>query len=373
MSRWQETTLGEACELYQPKTISSAELVADGKYPVYGANGIIGRFDKFNHADRQLLITCRGATCGSVNVSQPNSWINGNAMVVRPKDNSIEVKYLEHLFRGGVDLTAVITGAAQPQITRQSLAPLKVRFPVPTEQRRIAAILDQADALRVKRREALVQLDNLTQSIFIEMFGNPIPTRSRWPIAKLSVACTKISDGTHHSPPIQSAGIPYITAKHLKAYGLDFYLAPWFVSPEDHHKIYARCDPKPGDVLYIKDGATTGIAAVNQYDFEFSMLSSLALLRPDSGILNAYYLCYWLNNPVVKNEILGAMAGAAISRLTLTKIKAISLPLPSVELQRQFASRVASIQMLKNAQSESLVELDALFASLQHRAFRGEL
>ncbi|MGZ8160787.1 MAG: hypothetical protein ACXWT1_21835 [Methylobacter sp.] len=120
-----------------------------------------------------------------------------------------------------------------------------VLLPLP-EQRRIAAILDQADALRAKRREVLAQLDSLTQSIFIEMFGNPIPNRSRWPISKLSVACTKISDGTHHSPPIQSAGIPYITAKHLKEYGLDFYLAPWFVSPEDHHKIYARCDPKPG-------------------------------------------------------------------------------------------------------------------------------
>ena len=81
MSGWRETTLGEACELYQPKTISSADLVADGKYPVYGANGVIGNYDKFNHAEPQLLVTCRGATCGSVNMSLPNAWINGNAMV----------------------------------------------------------------------------------------------------------------------------------------------------------------------------------------------------------------------------------------------------------------------------------------------------
>ncbi len=211
------------------------------------------------------------------------------------------------------------------------------------------------------------------QSIFIEMFGDPIATRSCWPNSLLGVACVKISDGTHHSPPIQSSGVPYITAKHLKDYGLDFYLAPWFISPENHRQIYSRCDPKPRDVLYIKDGATTGIAAVNQYDFEFSMLSSLALLRPNTEILNADYLCYWLNNPVVKTEMLGAMAGAAIRRLTLAKIKAVSIPLPSIELQRQFANRVASIQLLKKAQSESLKELDALFASLQHRAFRGEL
>ena len=74
MSVWIETTLGEACELYQPQTISSAELVEDGSYPVYGANGIIGRYDKFNHEESQLLVTCRGATCGTVNITQPYAW-----------------------------------------------------------------------------------------------------------------------------------------------------------------------------------------------------------------------------------------------------------------------------------------------------------
>ena len=109
MMSWRETTLGDVCELYQPKTISSADLVDGGEYPVYGANGVIGRFDKFNHAEAQLLVTCRGATCGSVNISQPNSWINGNAMVVKPRDASVELDYLKHLFKGGLDLTAVIS------------------------------------------------------------------------------------------------------------------------------------------------------------------------------------------------------------------------------------------------------------------------
>jgi hypothetical protein len=68
---WQTSTLGEMCEMYQPKTISGKEMVADGEYPVFGANGIIGHYDRFNHEDPQLLITCRGATCGSVNISAP--------------------------------------------------------------------------------------------------------------------------------------------------------------------------------------------------------------------------------------------------------------------------------------------------------------
>ena len=96
----------------------------DGEYTVFGANGVIGKYDKYNHEEPQLLITCRGATCGSVNISTPKSWINGNAMVVRPKDNSIDLKFLEYMFRGGIDLSETISGAAQPQITRQSLNPV---------------------------------------------------------------------------------------------------------------------------------------------------------------------------------------------------------------------------------------------------------
>jgi type I restriction enzyme, S subunit len=109
---WQTKKLGEVCDIYQPKTISAKEMVLDGKYVVFGANGIIGRYDKFNHEESQLLITCRGATCGTVNISQPKSWITGNAMVVKPKNTSLNLKYLEYIFRGGLDISKVITGAA---------------------------------------------------------------------------------------------------------------------------------------------------------------------------------------------------------------------------------------------------------------------
>ena len=82
---WEAKTLGDVCEMYQPKTISVKDMMPEGEYPVFGANGIIGRFNKFNHEEPQLLITCRGATCGSVNISEPKSWVTGNAMVVKPR------------------------------------------------------------------------------------------------------------------------------------------------------------------------------------------------------------------------------------------------------------------------------------------------
>jgi type I restriction enzyme S subunit len=83
--------------MYQPQTITTKDLIRNGDYPVYGANGVIGYYNKFNHEESQLLVTCRGATCGSVNISTPFSWINGNAMVVKPKHKDIDIRFVELL------------------------------------------------------------------------------------------------------------------------------------------------------------------------------------------------------------------------------------------------------------------------------------
>ena len=159
---WITSTLQESCDMYQPTTITSKEMVSDGEYSVYGANGVIGCYDRFNHEAPQLLITCRGATCGSVNVSAPRSWITGNSMVVRPKTPSLDLRFLEYLFRGGIDLGQAITGAAQPQITRANLNPIAFRFPALLfEQQRIVAILDEAfDGIATAKANAEKNLQN---------------------------------------------------------------------------------------------------------------------------------------------------------------------------------------------------------------------
>lgn len=89
--------LGEVCEIYQPKTITSKEIKQTGKYKVFGANGVIGFYDKFNHEDAEVLITCRSKPAGNSNISEPKSWITGNAMVIKPKDN-LDKNFLFLLF-----------------------------------------------------------------------------------------------------------------------------------------------------------------------------------------------------------------------------------------------------------------------------------
>jgi len=134
--RASKGTLGQFCDLYQPKTVSKKELKPDGKYVVFGANGPIGRYDDFNHEDSEVTMTCRGATCGTINVTPPYVWITGNAMVIRPKSDAVLKEFLACVLPY-IDYSKAITGAAQPQITRQSLSPIPISIPTLEVQREV--------------------------------------------------------------------------------------------------------------------------------------------------------------------------------------------------------------------------------------------
>jgi type I restriction enzyme S subunit len=177
---WRSITLGESCKMYQPRTISTAEMIEGAQYPVYGANGVIGTYDQFNHEESQVLVTCRGATCGAVNVSRPFSWINGNAMVVQPLHHPIEQKFLVYLFLGGIQISRAISGTAQPQITRKSLEPLPFPYCALPEQQEIVRLLDeQFEVIERNEREidgALRQSEALRQAILQKAFtGRLVP------------------------------------------------------------------------------------------------------------------------------------------------------------------------------------------------------
>ncbi|MBA2799899.1 restriction endonuclease subunit S [Aeromonas veronii] len=141
---WVVIPLGDICSLYQPVTISGSELKESG-YPVYGANGLIGFYEKYNHEAPQVIVTCRGSTCGTVNYTVAKSWITGNAMVVDVDKNKKLDKNFTYYMLSNQDLTVCITGSGQPQIVRSPLAAFKVVLPEIEEQTAIATILSDMD------------------------------------------------------------------------------------------------------------------------------------------------------------------------------------------------------------------------------------
>ena len=264
-------------------------------------------------------------------------------------------------------------GGVQQNINTEGLSRIKIPLPPLPIQKQIAEILEKTDQAKQKRKEANKLTDEFLQSEFIEMFGDPVKNPKGFPIEPLEKVCVKITDGTHNSPRNDENGIyKYITAKNIKKNGIDLRNIT-YISEIDHKAIYSRCNAEFEDVLYIKDGVTTGIAQVNKLKEEFSMLSSLALFKLNKLVLNPYYLRDYLNNNNVYQNIRNSMGGAAITRLTVDKLKRIKVVLPPLSLQQQFADIVNKTESLKEKQKQSEQELENLFQCLMQKAFNGEL
>lgn len=177
---------------------------------------------------------------------------------------------------------------------------------------------------------------------------------NQFPRIRLGDLCDKITDGTHHSPSnLPQGAFKYITAKNIKPWGLDLSELT-YVDEETHREIYARCDVRKGDILYIKDGATTGIAAINPLEEEFSLLSSVGVLRPGAAI-RAKYLLYALQDPATKARMMDGIAGVAITRLTLRKLNDATVPVAPLALQDRIVAKL----------EELLSDLDAGVAELK--------
>ncbi|MBY0473548.1 MAG: restriction endonuclease subunit S [Nitrosomonas sp.] len=170
-----------------------------------------------------------------------------------------------------------------------------------------------------------------------------LPQGWRW--VRLGNVLIKITDGTHHSPPnIQKEAFKYISAKNIKSSGIDLSEIT-YVTKTVHNEIYGRCDPVLGDILYIKDGATTGIATINTLDEPFSMLSSVALLKPSVGT-NNQFLLKTITSPLFYAEMRAEMTGVAITRVTLAKLNNALIPLPPLAEQYRIVTKVDELMAL---------------------------
>lgn len=392
MTQWPIVRLGDvmrSTELRDPARSAAEEFVyvdiasVDNRSKsIVGAKRMLGkeapsRARKVIRRDDVLVSTVRpNLNAVALVPSELDMEICSTGFAVLRPSEKITSRFLFAFVRSPIfidQLLLKIKGANYPAVSESDVKRVHVPLPPLAKQEQIVNLLDEADELRKLRTQADKRMIDLIPALFNEMFGDPMANPNKWPKITLGEACRKLTDGTHFSPPPAETGIPYITAKHLREYGLDFDRDPTYVSPEHHREIYARCDPKLGDILYIKDGVTTGLAAINRYKFEFSMLSSLALMRPDPTKCESEFLCAWLNDAAVKASMLGQMSGAAIRRLTLVKLKKAPILLPPLALQKEFAQRLAEIREVEEGQAASRQRLDDLFQSMLHRAFSGGL
>ncbi|MDU2234685.1 MAG: restriction endonuclease subunit S, partial [Fusobacterium periodonticum] len=174
--------LFEICNPKQWKTISIDNLDNNGKYPVYGANGIIGYYSEYNHEKPTLCITCRGATSGELNISTSYSYINGNTMALDDLDETkVDINFLYYYLkkRGFKD---IISGSAQPQITRISLKKINIPLYTLNFQKKVVSHIKKIEDIIKFKKNQLLNLTELVKSLFTTMFGDIKTNDKNWEI-----------------------------------------------------------------------------------------------------------------------------------------------------------------------------------------------
>ena len=363
---WTYKKLGEVCEIYQPQTISTEMLVPDGEYLVYGANGIIGRYDKYNHIESEVLLTCRGATCGSINVSVPYSWINGNAMVIHPIDDSVfcSRSFLVYLMKS-IDYSLVITGAAQPQITRQKLSPVKIAIPPIETQSRIVAELDLLQSIIDKQKAQLKELDNLAQAVFYDMFGDPVENEKGWEVKRVEDLCEVSSAKRVLVEDVVESGIPFLRGTELTALSkvvsskdVKFTM---FITPEHYERVKSITGvPKKGDIL-IPSINSEGITWVVDTDEPFYFKDGRVIwVHVNTDAFVSQYLSFVISK-ILKANYTVLTSGATFLELKLFIIRDLVVPIPPLSLQQSFAAKIESIEKQKATITKSIEESQKLF------------
>ncbi len=299
--------------------------------------------------------------------------IDNNAMAAIPSGR-VDSRYLFHFLRT-VDLYALASATTVPSLRKSDLQRIGMPLPSLAEQQRIAAILDQADALRAKRRAALAQLDALAQSIFLDMFGDPATNPQGWREVPLGEHTTKIGSG---ATPVggessyKTSGISLIRSMNVR----DGYFSRQGLAFIDEHQA-ERLDGvsvKADDVLLNITGASVARVCRAPQDLLPARVNQhVAIIRPTESF-SAVFLERCLLYPSMKRRLL-RLAGAGATREAITKdaIEHLEVILPPLCRQEEFEKAIRKLEALSSLKSKQDVALDSLFASLQARAFEGRL
>ncbi|MBP7533844.1 MAG: restriction endonuclease subunit S [Chitinophagales bacterium] len=364
---WEMVNINDICRPRQWKTLSIEKLKTEG-YPVYGANGKIGFYNEFSHEYPTLAITCRGATCGSVHITEPMSYINGNAMALDNISEKININFLYYYFlqRGFSD---VISGSAQPQITGEGLSKIQIPLPPLHIQKKIAQILDTADALKRKDQQLLKKYDELAQAIFIDMFGDPVKNEKGWEVKKLGGEFKSIRYGTGSPPKYSEQGIPFLRATNIKAGRIE-KKGMVFLSEKEAQKI-AKCFVNEGDLIIVRSGANTGDCAYISEEYA-NCLAGYDLIIEMEKVKSRFYN-YFLNSIWGKAIIEKLSRRAGQPHLNSEQVSNIECISPKYYLLEKFNLVIDRIEKLRKLSIETNNVNNDLFQTLLQKAFNNEL
>ena len=367
--------LGDVAEFLDSRRrpITASERIP-GPYPYYGANGQQDSVADYIFDEPLILLAEDGGLFdqpdrGIAYVIEGKTWVNNHAHVLRPRGHA-QLRYLVRVLEN-YDVTPWITGSTRAKLTKAGASKIQIPLPPLAEQKRIARILDAADTLRAKRREALAQLDTLLQSTFLDMFGDPVTNPMGWEKPRLEDLCKKVIDCPHSTPRWTGSGVVCLRTSNLGK-GEWNWADTRFVTEEDYTERTRRSEVLPNDIILSREG-TVGVLALVDEGMRLCMGQRLVQLRVNDSQLDPRFLLNLLLHDLAPERLSRLMAGSTSKHLNVKELRKLPVLLPPLDIQHRFSAIAESVEQQKTRQRAHLTELDTLFATLQSCAFRGDI
>jgi restriction endonuclease S subunit len=381
---WEVKNLGEDFEINYGNGKKEDEFVEDGSYPVYGANGIIGRSDDYIYENPVVTVTCRGATCGNVNLTQPKSWVTNNSLVLENGNDNNPIFLAEALRQHSVD--RAITGSAQPQITSTLLSKMDyLKVPLP-EQRRIASVLYNVDQAISKTEEIIEQTQRvkkgLMQGLFTEgyysheefeerrLLAHKSRAPAKWEIKSVKEISAKVTDGAHLTPDRSESGNLLLSARNVKNGFLDLSEVD-YVPDDEYERLTDKCNPETDDILISCSGTVGRICRVPEDD-NFALVRSAALVKLKEGY-HPFYIEQVLQSSMVQKQIEGYQTQSAQPNLFQGQISSIEIPVPEPEEQEKIADLLKKYDEKVKQEENYLEKLKSLKKGLMQDLLTGSV
>jgi type I restriction enzyme S subunit len=289
-------------------------------------------------------------------------------------------RYVSHFFQTR-DYWAQITkgarGVAQPGVNATTLRAIQVPLPPLPQQKRIAEVLDRADALRARRRAGLAQLDTLTQAIFLDLFGDPVTNPKGWPDSKSLGEIADIVSGVTKGRDLRGERVrevPYLAVVNVQDRSLNLSVVKTIEATEDEIQRYKLM---ANDLLLTEGGDPDKLGRGTLWSDELPECihqNHIFRVRITSPEVDPLFLNWLVGSQRGKRFFLrSAKQTTGIASINMTQLRSFPMLFPPLTLQHKFAGLVAAAEKLKSTYRTSVTELNTLFASLEHRAFRGEL